>query len=363
MNIKRSIKIFQTFGLLIGLTVLSVTDFAAAQVNPSELAYDTDVSRRGTSAGAMLEIGVGARAEAMGGAFVAIADDPSALYWNPAGITNIPAISVQATKTDWFVDTNFNAVDLIVPIRRISSALGFHLAMLDYGSNPVRTPFRPEGTGEFYTANDFVAGLYWAMSITDRVSVGLGAKYFQQKIWHVEGSTIGVDLSILFETPVKGLKLGGAVSNLGPEFGLSGRDLTRISDIDGRKDEYFNNDNVAIQLATEKYPLPLLFRFGIAYEFSFDEKNALLLASNFNSPSNDVETMDLGIETRLMDMAFLRAGYRSLFADYAADGLTLGAGLRYKILGAAVISLDYSWTDWSILSQVNRFTIAISGYY
>jgi len=351
----------------LGVAVLCVllvsVNSVHAQVNPSELAYDTDVSRRGTSAGAMLEIGVGARAEALGGAFVAVADDPSALYWNPAGITSIPAISLQATKTEWFVDTKFHAVDLVIPIRAVSSALGFHLAMLDYGSNPVRTPFRPEGTGEFYTANDFVAGLYWGMGITDRVSVGLGAKYFKESIWHVEGSAIGVDLSILFETPIKGLKLGGALSNLGPEFGLSGRDLTRIADIDGRKDEYFNNDNIAIQLATEKYPLPLLFRFGIAYELLFSEKNSLLFAGNFNSPSNDVETVDLGFEAKLLDVAYLRAGYRSLFADYAADGLTLGAGIRYKILGAAVITFDYSWTDWSILSYVNRFTVGISGYY
>ena len=336
---------------------------AKAQVNPSELAYDTDVSRRGTTAGAMLEIGVGARAEALGGAFVAIADDPSALYWNPAGITNIRAVSLQATKTDWFVDTKFNTVDLVVPIPVASSALGLHLAMLDYGTNPVRTVFRPEGTGEMYTAHDFVAGLYWALAITDRVSVGLGAKYFQETIWHVSGSTIGIDLSILFETPLKGLKLGGTISNLAPEFGLSGRDLTRVADVDGRRDTYFNNDNLAIQWATEKYPLPMLFRFGLAYEWVLSQKNSLLFATTLNHPSNNVETVDVGMEAKIFDVGYLRAGWRSLFADYSADGLTLGAGLRYKILGAAVLTFDYSWTDWTVLSSVNRFTIGVSGYY
>ena len=82
-----------------------------AQVNPGDLQYDTDVSRRGTSAGAMLEIGVGARAEALGGAFVAIADDPSALYWNPSGISRIQSLSIQVSKTDWFVGTTFNTLD------------------------------------------------------------------------------------------------------------------------------------------------------------------------------------------------------------------------------------------------------------
>lgn len=333
-----------------------------AQVNPADLQYDTNVTRRGTSAGAMLEIGVGARAEALGGAFVAVADDPSALYWNPAGISRIQSISLQASKTDWFIDTKFHSVDLVIPLKMISSSLGFHLAMLDFGSNPVRTVFRPEGTGEFYSASDFVAGLYWGLSITDRVSVGLGLKYFQENIWHVNGSTFATDLAILFDTPLKGLRLGGALSNLGPEFGLSGRDLTRVADIDGRKDKYYNNDNVAIQMATETYPLPLLFRFGMAYNLEFNPQNSLLFATNVNHPSNDVETMDVGLEAKFLNGFFLRAGYHSLFADYAADGLTLGAGFAYKILNSATLTFDYAWSDWTVLASVNRFTIGISAF-
>ncbi len=335
---------------------------AMSQVNPGDLQYDTDVSRRGTSAGAMLEIGVGARAEALGGAFVAVADDPSALYWNPAGIARIKSISLQASQTEWFIDTKLHNVDLVLPLAMLNSSLGFHLAMLDYGSNPVRTVFRPEGTGEYYSASDLVAGLYWALSITDRVSVGLGVKYFQENIWHVKGSAIATDLSILFDTPLKGLRLGGTISNLGPEFGLSGRDLTRVSDIDGRKDKYYNNDNVAIQLATETYPLPLLFRFGLAYTLDFNSYNSLLLATNVNHPSNDVETLDVGMEAKLLKLFYLRAGYHSLFADYAADGLTLGAGFAYKILGTATLTLDYAWSDWSVLASVNRYTIGISAF-
>jgi hypothetical protein len=321
--------------------------------------YKTDVTRRGTTAGAMLEIGVGARAEAMGGAFVAIADDPSALYWNPAGIIKIPTLSLQATKTDWLVGTDFNAVDLIIPLPSMSSALGFHLAMLDYGENPVRTVFRPEGTGEKYSASDLVAGLYWTMGITNSFSVALGLKYFQQQIWHVSGSTMALDLAVLYETPVKGLKLGGTISNLGPEFGLTGRDLTRVTDIDGREDEYYNNDNVPIHLATEEYPLPLLFRFGVAYLYPFNEDYSVQFAVNMNHPSNDKESVDLGVEARVFKAFFLRAGYQSLFTDYAANGLTLGGGLKYTFGEVVTLSVDYAYTDWSILLSANRFTLGV----
>lgn len=355
-NIKKTMMLLSLF--LISLAA----DNLYGQINPGDLSYDTDVSRRGTTAGAMLEIGVGARAEALGGAFVAIADDASALYWNPAGIIKIPNLSLQVSKTDWFVGTKFNALDLVVPVPIISSAIGFHVAMLDYGTNPVRSIFRPEGTGEFYDASDLIAGLYWAMGITDRVNVGLGVKYFQQTIWHVKGNVMALDASILFDTPLKGLRLGGAISNLGPEFSLSGRDLLRIMDVDGRKETYFNNDNVPISLATESYPLPLLFRFGLSYTWNFNDNNALLIAGNLNTPSNDDESLDIGSEIKFINVAFLRAGYRSLFNNVAVDGLTLGGGLQYVLRGFGRVTLDYAWTDWTILSSVHRFTLGISAY-
>jgi opacity protein-like surface antigen len=345
------------------LAIIVLINSALAQVTPSENAYTTDATRRGTAAGAMLEIGVGSRAEALGGAFSAIADDPSALYWNPSGITQINSFSVQFTHTQWLVDTKFNALDLVVPIKSANSALGFHLALLDYGSNPVRTVFRPEGTGETYTAADYVAGLYWATNITSRISVALGLKYFHEQIWHVAGGAFAGDLSILFKTPLAGLNLAGVISNLSSEFALSGRDLTRVMDIDGRKDQEYNNDNVPVQLATEDYSLPLLFRFGMAYLLAINPSTSIQFGGNLNHPSNDVETVDLGIEGRILNSVYLRAGYHSIFADYAADGLTLGGGLKYKVLGAMTFTFDYAWSDWTILSSVHRFTIGISPAY
>jgi opacity protein-like surface antigen len=252
---------------------------------------------------------------------------------------------------------------LVVPLQSIGSAIGLHFAMLDYGENPVRTVFRPEGTGETYSANDFVVGLYLATEITDRVSTSVGVKYFQQKIWHVSGSAIGFDLGILFQTPLDGLKLGGTISNLGSEFGLAGRDLSRIIDIDGRKDINLNNDNVPVSIATETYALPLLFRFGVAYQYDLDESNALTVVSNLNHPSNNVETVDVGFEAKVFNSFYLRGGYQSLFSDTAENGLTLGAGINYQVLDIATFIVDYSWSDWGVLSSVNRFSVGISTYY
>jgi len=344
------------------LLVFLTANIQAQEFDPSSRAYRTDVSRKGTAAGAMLEIGVGARAEAMGGAFTSIANDPSALYWNPAGITEIPATSAQFTRLNWLVDTKYHAFDLVVPIPQLSWALGFHLAMLDFGENPVRTVFRPEGTGEFYSAKDMVAGLYLAMAITDRISVGLGAKYFYERIWHVDGSNIAFDVSILYKTALKGLQLGGSIANFGPEFSLSGRDLERVMDSDGRMDKYFNNDQVPVLLKTEEYPLPLLFRFGISYNWQLSERNSLIFSSDLNHPSHSTESINLGVEFKTFNALYLRAGYQSLFERDAINGLTVGAGLIYRVMGHSTITFDYSWSDWTVLDSVNRFTIGVSAF-
>lgn len=357
MYIKNYKKIFNIILLILFLISFQNNN---AQIATDNINFDTDVSRRGAAAGTMLGIGVGARAEALGGAFVAIADDPSALHWNPAGIIQIPSLSIQATSTKWFVDTDFNTFDIVMPMQNLGSAIGFHLAMLDYGENPVRTVKRPEGTGEKYSAFDFVASLYWTIGITDRVSTSVGVKYFSQTIWHVSGSTIALDLSLLFKTPVKGLTLGGSLSNFGTEFNLTGRDLTTIMDVDGRLPIDLNRLNVPVSIETETYPLPLLFRFGIAYKYQIDERNSITVASNLNHPSNNKESIDLGIEVEVFNSFYLRSGYQSLGLESAENGLTLGCGISYKFFDFSRVTFDYSWSEWGVLGAINRFTIGLS---
>ena len=62
----------------------------------------------GTLGGQSLKMGVGARANAMGDSYVAIADDASAVYWNPAGIARLSGQSITLNHTAWPADILFD---------------------------------------------------------------------------------------------------------------------------------------------------------------------------------------------------------------------------------------------------------------
>ena len=58
----------------------------------------------GSTSAAFLKIGVGARAIGMAGAFTAVADDPYAIYWNPAGLSLLSGSQASFTHNDYFQD-------------------------------------------------------------------------------------------------------------------------------------------------------------------------------------------------------------------------------------------------------------------
>lgn len=318
--------------------------------------YSDNVSNRGTSAAAFLEIGIGAKAEAMGGAFTALADDASALYWNPAGISSMRGIGLTATHTEWLADTKFQYMGLVIPLGDYK-AIGLSLTLLDYmDKQPVRTIAQPEGTGEYYDASDLAIGLSYGMNITSNFSFGITGKYIHQAIWHESAQTFAVDLGVLYHTDLKGLSLGASVSNFGGEMRLDGRDLVRPYDEDSKN---YTNDKLNVIHKTDDFSLPLMFRFGVGYKKSFDDHN-FTLSADLLHPSNNVESMNVGMEYSFKGIVSIRGGYQSMFDSKSETGYTLGFGIKNPFSDYLNISFNYAYSDWGRLNSVQRFSIDLN---
>jgi hypothetical protein len=334
-----------------GLLLLATNTLA----QPGGGGFIRDVTNVGTVAAPFLEIGVGARASALGGAFTAIADDPSALYWNPAGIARLPGIGFTFNYSNWLAGLDFSYVGAVASFGGMG-AVGASVTYLDYGDQPVRTINLPEGTGELYGANDFALGLVVAMNLTDRFSIGLGGKYIRQRLWNEMAQGFAIDLGVLYNTPLRGLQLGGSITNFGTDMRMDGRDLIRPIDIDPNN---FNNDRINAKLQTDAFPLPLLFRFGIAYKLFDTATQKLTLATDLLHPSSNSESINVGVEYTFSRVLSLRLGYDSLFQRDNIAGLTFGAGIRVRQLGSFFLTADYVYKSFEFFDATNMISVGL----
>ncbi len=308
--------------------------------------------KAGTTAAPFLKIGVGARAVALGDNYVAIANDASALYWNPAGITQLDKINFSATHTNWFAGLNHGAIALALPYDE-ESALGLEITYLTSGDIEQTTLDDPNGNGIFYDATNFAMGFTYARMLTDRFSVGIKGKYIQENIYNEEASTFAFDFGTLYKTDFRGMTIGMNMANFGGNMQMAGNDLLN-------SEENTETGQVSETMKkTGSWPLPIIFRVGIAVNimdnmdsFIKNDENRITLAIDGNHPSDNNETIGFGLEYEWNNLLAFRTGYKN---NHDVQDLSFGGGLKMRISGVA-FSIDYAYADFNDLDSVQRFT-------
>lgn len=321
------------------------------------LAVSQGVTKVGTTAAKFLSIPVGARAVGMGGAFAALANDVSALYWNPAGTARMYQTEALFAYADWIADIRFNYGGAVVPIEGFGT-VGVSFTSLSMDDMERTTELQPEGTNQFFSAGSFAIGVSYARNLTDWFSIGGTVKYINEHIWNSSATGVAVDVGTLFSTPFPGVTFGAGIANFGTKMNITGDDLlipVGVSNNNG------SNQNINARLATDDFDLPLTLRIGIAYQPIIDEDQLLTLAVDAYHPNDNAESINLGGEYALFRrIVAVRAGYKGIGLRDREEEFTLGAGVNYEITPGVRLRFDYGFQKFGRLSNVNNFAIGIA---
>lgn len=316
--------------------------------------FVSNVSKVGTTAAPFLEIEIGSRALGMGGAFVAVANDATAIYWNPAGIARLSKSEATLIHTNWLVGTNFDFAGIVLPMGRMGS-IAVSITSLSTDEMEVRTVRNPEGTGEKFSYGDLSAGLSYAKNLTNKFSIGVNVKYISQRIWHMNAKGYALDIGTLFRTEFNGMMIGMSISNFGGSMKLEGKDV--FVNYDEAPQFGGSNERIPAYKKTDDFPLPLLFRVGIAMDLLKNSRNQLTIAADAAHPNDNTEYINLGMEYIFRNQVALRFGYKNLFTLDTEEGFTAGVGTKLKLAGGVALKIDYAFQDFGRLHNAQRFSL------
>lgn len=353
---------------------------------PAGLAAQDDINQDntayGTTSGEFLLFGAGARGAALGGAYSAIANDASALFYNPAGIALAPRGNALIGTYDYVADTRYSWGGLMFPFSGGSRAIGLQAGTFGFKDQPIYTVEQPDGTGSTYSVSETFLGLTFAQNFSDRFSAGITAKGIFDNLGDANGGAFAVDFGTNFHAALSGhpIRFSFVVANLGTDLSYSGDALstsTPRTEIPGEQPVPSNPQPA--NLRTKGFNLPTTFRVGLAYDLIAGETNHLVLLSDFNQPNNNSAGFVLGGEWMSQRLGGSPFGFaaRGSYSYTAANnlnpvdesttalgdeenlqGLALGGGLSYTTDNFN-LGFDYAWKYMGALGGTNFFSVSL----
>ncbi len=283
------------------------------------------VYSQGNAAIPFLKMNIGSRAEAMGGAFTAIANGPNALYYNPAGLGSGVTREIMLYHTQWFSNISVENLTFVYPFSSrwsFGGGLSFlHMPTFDrYEIDPATGG--PLAAGKFSAYNMvFTAGL--GIRVIDNIYLGSNLKFIREKLASVSATGFAADFGILATIPASGVRMGFAVQNLGSK----------------------------IQYLATKSALPLTYRAGIAYQIQHGNN---VIALDVIKPIDEAVQFLPGVEVGISENFSIRGGYQP--TQYENNGFSAGFGLQMP----EGFKINYAYTPYGDLGDAHRAELIIN---
>lgn len=281
-------------------------------------------SDNGAAAADFLNIGVGARATALGGAFTSVADDATASYWNPAGLTSVETIQLAFSHFAWYQDITYEYLAAAYPASN-RFAFAVSASYLSYGTIE-GYDINDEPTGPLSSVYDMAVGISAGYSATENLSVGLTSKYIILSLAEVSASAVAADIGINYHR--NNLNAGLSLVNLGQKL--------KFND---------SEDN-----------LPLAIRAGVSgYPFSSSILTTFELENQFYGDFSIKNGIEYNYESRY----FVRTGYAFHPGQSGREfgqSFSLGVG---ALLGPARFDYTFSPQEKYSSESIHRFAVLL----
>ena len=319
------------------LSVLMLNLGLSQEDNTGEGVPATEISRNGLSGWQFLKINVDAKTAAMGNTMASIGrGDASSVFANPSAIVGVENMDLYSGTMSYVADISYNALSFVKNLGSIGY-VGFSVAALDMGDIPetINSPVADRTeyliTGRNYTGGDLAAGLTFARQVSDKLSVGMNARYIQETIDDLSMSNISFDFGTTFYTGYKNLRLGMTFKNIGNDVKLAGWD------------EAYQTEPVDVRM-------PVDFRVGMAMELLPGEN--LTLAVDASHPNDAPEKVHIGTQYNFNNMLFIRGGYKM---GYDEGDFSYGVGLNYSMFKAS-----FSMMTMGRLGTVSLMSVGVN---
>lgn len=295
-------------------------------------------SNAGTSASAFLKIDAGSpRAQALGNAYVSIADGPEALFWNPAGAASATTRELQFAYLDYLQGYKARTLAYLQPIGK--TIIGITLNYMDmdgFDFRGDRGELQPE-VG--VPVQNFVGGLSIARGFfNQKLQIGGTAKYISEKLDTDRYDNVGFDVGAKLRL-VNWLGLGGALVNIGDKEEMP-RGLRLGADLNTR---YFTVSGEYMKYRDDKA------RYGVGLEVHIPED--MLQVARFD--------LRVGYYTRTNTGTNEKDSWVGDLGLAETSKVSFGFGIYSSELFGYGASIDYAVTPFGALGTSQQIALAI----
>jgi len=263
----------------------------------------------------LFSTGAGARALGMGGGFVSLADDASAVFYNPAGLPDLEFHEITFMHMDLFEGTIYDFASWAHPVLGIG---GIGVAYMRIGTDDIieRQNFVEVGEFDYSTSQLLIS---FGRNLEGGYAVGFSAKIVNQKIAEESDYGLGLDFGIRKHFTPK-LSLGFTVRDMIP---------------------------AEIKLKDLEEAVPTSLIFGIGYRgFALSEQTKVTGSFELEKIDERSTKIHTGGEMAFSDAYFIRAGYDR-------DNFSVGVGFNYRRL-----KVDYAYKFLDYIEDSHRFSIS-----